>query len=60
MHDKLTQVRQLLAEGFVLVEVESESGCVEAKLRRGPLLISIRFHRSEARELLFGPSLPRR
>lgn len=56
MHDKLSQVRALLADGFVLVEVESEKGCVEARLRRGILQITIEFHRSEARELLYGPS----
>lgn len=56
MQDKLGQVRQLLAEGFVLVEVESEQGCVEAKLKRGSLVVTIQFQRTEARELLFGPS----
>lgn len=56
MHDKLTEVRRLLADGFVLVDVASESGCVEARLRRGLLTVTIVFRRSEARELLFGSS----
>lgn len=52
MQAKLDQVRRLLREGYVLDEVESERGAVEARLRRGALSVTIRFLPSEAEALL--------
>lgn len=49
---KLEHMRRLLAEGYVLDEIESDRGTVEATLRRGPLSITVTFSPSEAERLL--------
>ena len=56
MAAKVDQVRRLLAEGYVLEDVESERGAVEARFRRGPMVVTVRFLPSEAEALLLaGP-----
>jgi len=52
MQAKLERLRRLLAEGYVLDEVDSENGAVDATLRRGAARIVVSFSPSEAERLL--------
>lgn len=52
---KLAQVRRLLDQGFVLDEIESERGAIEATFRRGTQRTVVRFLPSEAEQLLMMP-----
>ena len=50
--DKVTQLRQLLAEGYHLEAIESDERRVETVLRRGLLRVSLTFGAREAAGLL--------
>ena len=52
MQAKLDQVRKLLDAGYVLEDIESDRGAVEAKFRRGVTIVVVRFLPSEAERLL--------
>ena len=53
---KVDQIRRLLADGYVLEEVESGSVTMEARFRKGARTVTVRFLPSEAEALLMaGP-----
>jgi hypothetical protein len=59
MEPKVARIHQLIADGFVLSEIDSDHGVVEVRLLRGATRVSVRLLPSEARSLLYEAS-PRR
>jgi hypothetical protein len=51
-HDKVTQLRKLLAEGYQVEIINSDDECVETVLRRGGSRVSFTFVGDEAAGLL--------
>lgn len=53
MEPKLARIHELIADGFVLTEIDSDHGAIEAALRRGSTRITIRLTREDALKLLY-------
>lgn len=51
---KVARIHQLMADGYELTDIDSDHGCIEAHLRRGPQVLAVRLLPSEAEVLLFG------
>jgi hypothetical protein len=52
MQEKTARLRDLLAQGYTIEAVDSNGDAVVTTLRRGTHVVTLRFFRSEAAELL--------
>lgn len=52
MHDKLAQLRRLLADGYTIEDIDSDEGVVEATLTRRGRRATVRLYPSDAERLL--------
>lgn len=55
MADKVERLRRLMRDGYLVDEVESEGGFMEATLRKGRLVVVLRLDAWDAKELLLDP-----
>lgn len=55
MADQVERLRRLMREGYLVDEVESEGGVLEATLRKGRLVVVLRLDEHDAEELLLDP-----
>lgn len=55
MQEKLAHVRRLLDQGYVLDDIDSDRGSIDATFRRGTQRAVVRFLPSEAERLLLTP-----
>lgn len=55
MAEKVETLRRLLRDGYVVDEIASDRGSVEATLRKGPAVVKLRLLPSDAEALLLDP-----
>lgn len=53
MEPKLARIHDLIADGFVLTDIDSDHGAIVAALRRGRTRITVRLDRHDAVKLLY-------